>query len=136
MKTVAIPIDIYKRGVCFLCGTKDEISEYFANDKLYDFADAVLNEDWGHTNALTLCDNRDVWVCSVQPMPLPILCHELTHVVFKIFNIIGVDPTNDEEAYAYLYEYLFTEITSSSVGFPLQLSSDETLHTAPSQTCH
>lgn len=136
MKTLVIPIDIYRRGVCFMCGPAEEMAEYFVSDKLYGFADAVVNEDWKHTHAVTLCDDNDVWVCSIEPMTLPTLCHELTHVVFKLFSIIGIDPTNDLEAYAYLYEYLFKEITSTSAEFPLLWSSDATSHTAPSQTDH
>lgn len=134
MNVKVIPIDIYRRGVCFMCGAAEDLADCFVSYKLYGLADLVLNADWEHTRAITLCDDCDVWVCSVKPMALPDLCHELTHVVFKIFNIIGIDPTNDEEAYAYLYEYLFKEITSTSAEFPLQLSSDATSHIAPSQT--
>lgn len=120
MDTLVIPIDIYRRGVCFMCGSAEDMADCFVSDKLYGFADAVLNADWEQTHAITLCDDSDVWVYSTEPMTLSVLCHELTHVVFKIFNIIGIDPTNDEEAYAYLYEYLFKEITSTSAEFPLQ----------------
>lgn len=124
MKKLIVPIDIYRRGVCFLCGDTDELTEYFASEKLYSLVGRVSETDWNTTLAFTLCDGNDVWVCSNRPMTIPVLCHEITHAVFKILEIIGADSPINEETYAYLCEYLMGEVTSSSSGFPLQLSSD------------
>lgn len=114
-----IPIDIYNRGVAFMQGTENEMSSRLAELGAYELAHIVSAEDWGKTKAITLCDNSDVFVVSVEPMDFPTLCHELTHVVFRIFQIIGADSPINEETYACLYEYLFREVTSASAGFPL-----------------
>lgn len=130
MREKIIDINIYRRSVAFMLGTEDEIASRLAELKAYDLAGRVNEMDWDNTLALTLCDGSGVYVVSVRPMTLPTLCHELTHVVYRIFQIIGADDPINEEAYAYLYEYLLTEITSASDEFPLQLFSDACQHTS------
>lgn len=130
MKEKIIDIGIYRRSVVFMLGTEDEIASRFAELKIYRLAYRVKEIDWNSAVAVTFCDGSDVFVVSVKPMTLPTLCHELVHAVYRIFQIIGADDPVNEEAYAYLYEYLLTEITYASDEFPLQLSSDACQNTS------
>lgn len=117
MKEQIINLDIYRRNVAILQGGVSEINEWLADHSV------SHDIDWDNTAAVTFDDGIDVYVCSVKPMDLPTVCHELSHATFKILDIVGINATLAEEAYAYLFEYLVSRVTSSD-GVPLQSSRD------------
>lgn len=115
MKEQIIPIDLYKRGVVILQGSEEELEKWLREHDAKHLASAVTDTDWDNTIAITLSDNRDVYVVSIEAMELTTLCHELSHATLKVLKIVGIDPIEAEEAYTYLFEYLLSQVTASGV---------------------
>lgn len=137
MTTQLINIDIYRRCVViFQCYTETEIAGWMQQHNADpDFLLRQIEDvDWDSTCAIMASDNVDMYILSKEPMTLPTLCHELSHAALRLLKTIGIDPIEAEEAYAYLYEYLIAQVTSSDDAL-LPLSSGVTSHTAESQTC-
>ncbi len=86
----------------------DEIIKWL-EDNNFDISviETVKEEDWSKTDAITLCDGRDVVVASEKPMSDEIAVHEFSHSAFKLLDIVGISPVLAEEAYAYLVEFLY-----------------------------
>lgn len=114
MKEQIIPIDLYRRGVVILQGSEEELEKWLREHDAKQLGLAVTNTDWDNTKAITFDDDSDIYVCSVEPMELTTLCHELSHATLRILKIVGIDPIEAEEAYAYLFEYLLDAATSVS----------------------
>ena len=124
-----INIDIYRRSVVILQGTESELEDWFIEHDEKLLLSTILQTDWDNTLAITFDDDSDVYICSVNPMKQNTLCHELSHATLKILRIVGIDPIEAEEAYAYLFEYLFSQATSSqSSGSLSQSCEDESRH--------
>lgn len=129
-----INVNIYRRSVVVLQGTEDELEKWFSEHDLKHLTSSVTSMDWENTRAITFDDDIDIYICSVEPMDLSVLCHEFSHATLRILRIVGIDPINAEEAYAYLFEFLITQVTSSLDGVLLQLSQDVSSHIAQSQS--
>ena len=123
MKELIIPVDLYRRGVAILQGSEDELEKWFCKHNVKNLYSYVTETDWEISKAITFDDGSDIFICSVEPMKLTTLCHELSHATLKILKIVGIDPIEAEEAYAYLFEYLLDKATSSD-GVLSQLSRD------------
>lgn len=128
MKEQIINLDIYRRSVVILQGSVDELAEWLYDHGVKHLVPSVTDVDWILSKGITFDDGRDVYVCSVESMELTTLCHELSHAALKILKIVGIDPIEAEEAYAYLFEYLVGEVTSSDDAQSL-LSQDASQHT-------
>lgn len=108
MKEQIIPIDLYKRGVVILQDSCiGDICKWLDKHNATDITQSVREEDWDTANAVTYSDGLDVYIISPKQIATKTLAHELTHATFKILKIVGINPVQEEEAYAYLYEYLY-----------------------------
>lgn len=114
MKEQIISVDLYKRGVAILQGAEEELEKWFSEHNAKHLYSAVSDTDWDNTKAITFDDDSDIYICAVEPMELTTLCHELSHATLRILKIVGIDPIDAEEAYAYLFEYLLEQATSVS----------------------
>lgn len=113
MKEQIINVDIYRRSVVILQGLEEELEEWFVKHDLKHLSSAVTGTDWNNTRAITFDDDSDIYICAVNSMELSVLCHELSHATLRILRIVGIDPINAEEAYAYLFEFLITQVSPS-----------------------
>lgn len=103
-----INIDIYKRRVVILQDSCiGDICKWLEEHNSTDIAQAVREENWVTGNTVTYSDGLDVYIISPKQIAAKTLAHELTHATFKILKIVGINPVQEEEAYAYLYEYLY-----------------------------
>ena len=133
MKVQIINLDIYRRSVVILSDCCiGEVEKWLAEHDNADFIPTLNSVDWDSTKAETMTDSLDIYVISLEPLNLPSLSHELSHAALKVLKIVGIDPIVAEEAYAYLFEYLITQVTSSDGVLSLSLQ-DASLHTAQSQ---
>lgn len=103
-----INIDIYKRSIVILQdGCVGDICKWLEEHNSTDVAQSVREEDWDTANAVTFSDGLDVYIISPKQIADKTLVHELTHATFKVLKIVGINPVQEEEAFAYLYEYLY-----------------------------
>lgn len=117
MREQIINVDIYRRSVVILSGCCiGEVEKWLSDHDNTEFVSTINSVDWQNTKAVTLTDGLDIYVISLEPLELPMLCHELSHATLKMLKMVGIDPMEAEEAYAYLFEYLIAQITSSSDG--------------------
>lgn len=108
MKEQIINIDIYKRSVVILQdGCVGDICKWIEEHNATDIAQSVKEEDWDTSNAVTYFDGLDVYIISPKQISTKTLVHELTHATFKVLKIVGINSVQEEEAFAYLYEYLY-----------------------------
>lgn len=104
------PVDLYKRGVLVLFGTKEELYN-IAKDILTPLnIQAVEDTDWEHTEAICLSAGADTIIYAPQRPYDEIIAHELSHAAFNILKMVDIDPTASEEAYTYLFEYLYYNV--------------------------
>lgn len=129
MKEQIINIDIYRRSVVILQGTEDELEDWLRNHDENHLASAVTDTDWNNALAITFDDDADIYICAVKPMELTTICHELSHATLRVLKLVGIDPIEAEEAYAYLFEYLINQVTSTDEFLSL-LSQDVIPHTS------
>ena len=116
MKKHIIDIDIYKRSVVILQdGSIGDICKRLEEHNATNIAQSVREEDWETANAVTYSDGLDVCIISPKQIEGKTLVHELTHATFKILKIVGINPVQEEEAFAYLYEYLFNKSNNQEV---------------------
>lgn len=116
MKEQIINVDIYGRSVVILQdGCRGEISRWLEGHGAFEIIKTLREEDWGVTNAVTLSDGLDVYIISPNLIEDRTIVHELTHATFKILKIVGINPMNEEEAFAYLYEYLYNQVFNSKL---------------------
>ncbi len=111
MKEQIINLDIYRRSVVILQGSETELEDWLCGQDLKHLVSAITDTDWETTKAISFDDDIDIYVCAVKPMELPVLCHELSHATLRVLKIVGIDPIKAEEAYAYLFEYLISQVT-------------------------
>lgn len=124
MKEQIINLDIYRRSVVILQdGKADEFEQWLRDHNKEDFIPTFRGIDWESTRAVTLSDDLDIYVISPDRMPFTALCHELSHATLKVLKLVGIDPVEAEEAYAYLFEYLISQVTISDDA-PSLLSKD------------
>lgn len=116
MKEQIIPVDLYRRGVAVLQGAEEELEKWLCEHDAKSLCSLVTDTNWDNTKAITFDDDSDIYICAVEPMELTTLCHELSHATLRILKIVGIDPIEAEEAYAYLFEYLLEQATSVSRG--------------------
>lgn len=129
MKEQIINLDIYRRSVVILQdGCIGEFEQWLKDHDNEDFIPTLRGIDWERTGAVTLSDDLDIYVISPNTMSFTVLCHELSHVTLRVLRIIGIDPVEAEEAYAYLFEYLISQVTVSD-DVPSLLSKDVFSHT-------
>lgn len=103
-----IPIDLYKRGLLIFIGDKNECVKLLKRDKISEESVKQVKEfDMTGTTAVTFCIDGDVLIYMENKKPIEVLVHELSHVAFMVLRIVGIDPTQSEEAYAYLLGYLY-----------------------------
>lgn len=126
MKTQIINLDIYRRSVVILSDCCiGEVEKWLAEHDNADFIPTLNSVDWDSTKAVTITDDLDIYIISLDPLDLPTLCHELSHAALRVLKIVGIDPINAEESYTYLFEHLITQATSSQDGVLLPSSQGD-----------
>lgn len=104
-----VPVAIYKRGVCVFLGTREQLKEYARRENIdlqweKEDVDGMLDK----SQAVTFRLNTDVLIYAERPMSAGVLVHEIIHAAKCILRFVDVQ---DEEAEAYLAEYLYNEIS-------------------------
>lgn len=107
-----VHIPIYKTDVHFLIGETDEVCREYVRKKTHGHWKEGVPLDEGTRARVLLHESRLSFV-RIQGDDLaniPVITHELLHVVFHILG--GVNITHaleSEEAYTYLLEYLLDQ---------------------------
>ncbi len=112
MKAVSkiFPVDIYKRGLLVCFGTLAELYKV-AKGALSDENKARLEQlDFSHTTAVCICTESDAIIYAPNRPADEVIAHELNHATFQILRKVDIDPTASEEAYTYLFEYLYHKV--------------------------
>lgn len=119
METTIIQIPIYNHTLQVLLGDVTEIKDTLVREyKVAEhWADGML-ENIGANAAGSMCriDAINEYFLWVEKVPTTIkdygvLVHEIEHFVFYFLNDKGLNHTEDsDEAYAYLFEYIFEQI--------------------------
>ena len=101
-----VPIDLYKRGVCVFVGTREQFRSYVEREN--------LEIDWDNYKdieemaaAFTVRFQLDSMIVCTRKPEESVIVHEIVHAAKHILRIVDVD---DEEAEAYLVEYLYDQI--------------------------
>ena len=102
------PVDIYKRGVCVFFGTRDQLKQYFKKENIeYDWKGEETDEMLDKSQAVCFRLDTDVLIYSEREISESVLIHEIIHASKHILRLVDID---DEEAFAYLTEYLCDQI--------------------------
>lgn len=110
-KHLIIPLDIYKRGVLVFIGSNEELMAYIGKKDAGNLLGVTqFLDDDPTTLAQTIKTPTDA-IIHARKMPSSILTfvHEADHAAFGIMQIVGIDP-HDEEAHAYMQEYILKKI--------------------------
>lgn len=107
-----IDVPIYKTNVHFLIGEADEVCRDYVKRKTRGHWKEGVPLDEGARARVLLHESRlsFVRIQGEDLADIPVITHELLHVVFHILG--GVDITHafeSEEAYTYLLEYLLDQ---------------------------
>lgn len=105
-----IPIDLYKRGVMIFFGSKEDLYKKAGAIITPDIRQSLEECDFNHTQAVTIRTETDAIIYAPQRPYDEIIAHEICHATFQILRIVDIDPTECEEAYTYLFEYLYYKI--------------------------
>lgn len=113
-----IYIDIYRIDVLVFIGSKEELFKFLKKSKTEKSLDeirTILNEertDGMNTVAQTLNIQGSVLIFSEKPITRKTLVHECAHATRIILENIGAYPSDNDEPYAYLIEYLYDKAES------------------------
>ena len=108
MKSKVIALDIFKRGVLVFVGTKQELINSIDIDLQEQIKDSLDDYD-NNTIAMTIETDTDAIIFCEQPITVETLLHECVHAARIILEKINAYPTDNDEVYAYLVEYLFKQ---------------------------
>lgn len=111
---IVIPCDIYRRGAIVFFGDKKRLIEILKEEDSEDFIETVYQcatEDvLQDSKAITIpFDTGDVCIYAESKPDIPTIVHETAHAAQKIMKKVGAD-LSDEEAFAYLQEYIFAQV--------------------------
>lgn len=112
------PCEIYRRGVKVIIGDIEFLNNTLDEDNMSKFKLSPDDEEVERTNAYTFMNPDGSSVIYLKKAPeepheLQTLAHEIYHAVTNIMEEVGVIHTKEsDEAWAYLYEHLFFEITN------------------------
>lgn len=112
MKAISkiFPVDIYKRGLLVCFGTLAELYKV-SKGTLSDEDKAKLEQlDFSRTSAVCICTEGDAIIYAPNRPTDEVIAHELSHATFQILRKVDIDPTASEEAYTYLFEYLYCKV--------------------------
>ena len=121
MKEDFISVDLYRRGVAVISGTKEELADWLEKNDFPSTAEWAREAE--EIYAATDDNGSDIVIVSLEPMNEETAVHELCHAAFRILRIVDISPTLSEESYAYLLEFLYAkwrEITSQPCDVQLQ----------------
>lgn len=103
-------VDLYKRGVLVCFGTLADLYK-IAKGVLSDEDKAELEQvDFNDATAVCLRTKTDAIIYAPKRPYDEIIAHELSHAAFHILRKVDIDPTASEEAYTYLFEYLYYKV--------------------------
>ena len=109
LRTLKLEIPIFKQDVWIILGPAYEVQDY-----LHDVYDGDFSFDSNKTDAICLHQGTTSWVWWDENwINIPILAHELGHVVFDLMEDIGI-LINDQEVFCYIQEWLLTQILTIS----------------------
>lgn len=101
------PVDLYKRGVLVFIGSREQLRSYIEREGIEiewdDEADEILDK----SSAVTFRLKADIIIYAEHVPDEGVIVHEILHATKHLLRIVEV---NDEEAEAYLLEYLYDEI--------------------------
>ena len=114
MYAIIVPCHIYRHGVALVVGGMADLERHL---RKYDYTleqetRRLIEDNETHAKAWTFYTDskrRDVVIYSQEPLSMATLVHEICHAAQFTLNNVGVA---DNEAFAYLVEYLFTEFTT------------------------
>lgn len=102
------PVDLYKRGVCVFLGTREQFKAYLEREEIdFDWDGEDTDKMLDKYQAVTLRTDTDCIIYSDKEVDEGVLAHECVHAAKHVLRIVGVE---DEEAEAYLVEYLYNGI--------------------------
>lgn len=109
-KHLIIPLDIFKRGVLVFIGHPQELLDFIKKKDPTHLLDVAQQIDENErTLAQVIRTGYDAIIYAREMPNVMTLIHEAYHATVAVYEIIGVVPS-DEEAYAYLLEYICHEI--------------------------
>lgn len=120
-KHFLIPIDIYNKDVFVYIGSVTGLFDELGKLKLSDCQKTTIKEEISAVdgNGYTIVLDNGATIIWVDEMiddvneMFRVLIHEIYHAVQGIYRSIGVYPnSSNEECYAYLQEYLFSQIVN------------------------
>lgn len=108
---MVIPVDIYRRGVLVFFGPKEDFLHFVESRDAdnYEGIARCVNDDDGATLAQTIKTTTDVYIFAEQAPGMAAIVHESAHATMGILKIVGISPS-EEEAFAYLQEYICQQI--------------------------
>lgn len=116
------PVDIFKRGVLVFHGTRDQFKAYVEREEIPLEFDEEGEEIMDKSNAVTFRMDEDVIIFSEREwIDEGVLIHEILHASKQILRKCDIE---DEEALAYLLEYLCGEILPWARSTFLSVSDD------------
>ena len=125
-----VPINALRRGVMIVIGDWDFLNTQLWKNKYQGIGRQNLPTT---PCCINMGNDAVIYMPSIHVMvTLPKLVHEIVHAAKMILDQTGI---KDEEAFAYLVEYLTAEVTSPS-GVLSRWSSDATRQISSSQTGH
>ena len=111
-----IKVDIYRTAVLIFIGSQEELTNFLkgrikkeAIDEVREIIKSGYGTDERPTKALTMCIEGSALIFAKSPIDLDILVHECAHATRITLENIGAYPSDNDEPYAYLMEYLFSQ---------------------------
>lgn len=109
MKKLEIKIPIFDQKVFVIKAEDMKTIDNYVED-IYDIK--LNRTDAEYRDASTyLMLNGDILIGLLPKATDRIIVHETGHTVFELLNILGIDPTKDQETFCYLQDYLFDKIS-------------------------
>lgn len=87
----------------FIAGPYDEFLQYIA-----DYHNKIMQPDCNIAETHYIDGIHYIWF-EENTITIPIMIHELGHVVFNVMHCLGIELT-DQEFFCYTQEYLFEQI--------------------------
>ena len=117
MRKKIIKIDIYNQGVLVFVGRQKELRKYLKRrdrtDCLVGEFDSILHERTHNGkvtfDACTLVLSAGIVLFLENTIDRSTLVHECVHIARIILENIGAYPSDNDEPYAHLVEYLYRE---------------------------
>ena len=102
MKKLEINIPIYDQKVTVLYAEKLETVDNY----LKDYFRVEFDTDPAQARCYIM-PGKELFIGLQKDVKNKYIVHETGHLVFELLNKIGINPTNAQETFCYIQEYLF-----------------------------